>query len=409
MMAALSTSTASRCPDADGLMEAAARQTGLSDYGDPARNAGLQAFVAALRGELWDALPEAGRAFAADYAVHMLVTRLKLVADRKAYTEIARQKIAAPLIVVGPPRSGSTLLHTLLALDPEAMSPEHWVCEEPSPPLALGAPSGERMAQAERWMMAPLQRVPDIFVTHPYIIEEGSGALAECGSDILNKAFSCQQLWCWYRSASYRRYLEEGDHAAAVALHHDFLQHVQWGASGGHWALKGSDHLLRLAELAAQYPDALLIWTHRDLKQQLGSLANIQVILCGVAGRVPTGEERDAVGREAIELQLACFRKGMRDRDRIGEARFVDVSYHDVMADPVRAVARIYDRAGRIMSEAHKAAIGEWLANNAQTKHGVHRYSTDEFGLGPQATNRQFAVYVERFGHGYDIRPPTSE
>jgi hypothetical protein len=387
-------------------MELAARQTGLADFGDPARDEGLRVFAAGLRDENWDQLSEDVRAFAVEYAVHMLATRLRLIADRKQHPQIAAQRIERPLIVVGPPRSGSTLLHTLLSLDPDAMAPEHWICHEPSPPPALGPPSPERLERAEQRTMAPLRRIPDIFATHPYIVEEGSGALAECGSDILNKVFAAQQLWCWYRAEAFRRYLLEADHTAAVGFHHDFLQHVQWGGTGTRWALKGSDHLLRLQALAAQYPDALLIWTHRDLAQQLGSLASIQVILCGITGDTPTGAAREAVGREAIAHQLASFEKGMRTRDRIGENRFLDVSYHDVMASPVPTVERIYARAGLPMGEAHKAAILNWLARNPATRHGAHGYSTDEFGLGAEATNRQFKAYLDRFGFGYGVRPP---
>jgi Sulfotransferase family len=344
-----------------------------------------------------------------DYMVHLLATRLKLIADRKLHPEIARQEIRRPMIVVGPPRTGSTLLHTLLSLDPDHMSPEHWNCLEPSPPLALGAPSRERLDRAEKRMMALFEQVPDIFVTHPYMIEEGAGALAECGSDILNMVFTCQQLWCFYRGESYRRYLLEADHTVALGFHHDFLQHLQWGNKGKCWALKGSDHMLWLGEIAAQYPDAMLLWTHRDLAQQLGSLANIQSILCGLTGYPVSGEAREAVGRLAIEHQRASLQKGMSARDRIGEDRFFDVSYHDVMANPVRTVERIYERFGLKMSEQHVAAIRDWLERNPQTKHGAHKYSSEEFGLEADAINRRFKDYVDRFGFGFDIRPSLME
>jgi hypothetical protein len=396
-------------PDAEALKEAAVSRTKLSDFGDKALDVGLDAFWSSLRDELWSRMPTEARAAAVEYGIHMLATRLRLVADRERYASIKEQEIRRPLIVVGPPRSGSTLLHTLLNLDPDAMAPEHWICLEPSPPLALGAPSAERVSAAEQRMMSLYERIPDIFVTHPYLLDEGAEALAECGSDILNMAFACQQMWCLYRTQGFRRYLLEADHTAAVGFHHDFLQHLQWGSGGRHWTLKGSDHLLRLEEIAARYPDATLIWTHRDLSQQLGSLASIQAILSGVATEPVSGAARDALGREAIEMQCATFEKGMRARDRIGEGRFIDVSYHDVMAKPVRAVERIYERTGRSMSEAHMVAIGDWLDKNPQTKHGVHKYATDEFGLGPEATNRQFGAYVDRFGFGYGVRPPLAE
>jgi len=397
--------SAAACPAPAQLKQIASSATGLDDFGDPARDTGLDAFVDSLNRETWGVMTDGARATVVDFLTHHLGTRLRLVADRKAHPEIAAQRIVAPLIVVGPPRSGSTLLHTLLSLDPEAMAPEHWQCREPSPPLALGAPTPERLQRAETRMMALFDMIPDIFVTHPYMIEEGSGALAECGSDILNMVSTSQQMWCFWGGDAYRDYLLQADHTAALGFHHDFLQHLQWGQAGAHWALKGSDHMLWLAELAARYPDARLIWTHRDLAQQLGSLASVQSILLGMNGHPVTPEARRAQGAKAVALQHAAIMKGMAARDAIGEDRFVDVSYHDMMAAPLRTVERIYAACGKTVSPAHAAAIEAWLADNHQTKHGVHRHSPDEFALDGDVINRDFAAYRERFGFGFGVRP----
>ena len=394
------------CPDAEALMALAAGQTGLSDFGDPALRMPLEAYVSSLKNEAWAGMTPFAHRQAVDFIVHHLGTRLKLVNDRKNHPEISAQQIRRPMIIVGPPRSGSTLLHTLLSLDPENMAPEHWSCLEPTPPLTLGAPSKERLERADKRMMSLFDLIPDIFVTHPYMIEEGSGALAECGSDIMNMAFTSQQLWCFYRGESYRQYLLGSDHSAALRFHQNFLQHLQWGAKGTRWALKGSDHMLWMGELAAQYPDALLIWTHRDLAQQLGSLASIQAILTGLTGNPLSGEARQAVGRLAIEQQRAAVEKAMSARDAIGEDAFFDVSFHDVMAAPVRTVERIYERYGLKMSAEHADKIREWLANNPPTKHGVHKHSPEDFGMDAKKINHDFAEYVDRFGFGFGIRPP---
>lgn len=393
------------CPSAEHFETLARQRTGLEDFGDAALRAGLVAFTASMSEEVWPGMSAAARAVAAEYVTHVLATRLRLVGDRKAYPEIAAQRISAPLIVVGPPRSGSTLLHTLLSLDPDNMAPEHWICREPSPPVALGAPTAERLRQADERMAGLFSLIPDIFVTHPYMIEEGSGALAECGSDILSLAFTSQQLWCFWGGESYRRYLLEADHGAALGLHHDFLQHSQWGQAGKRWALKGSDHMLWMGELAAQYPEAKLIWTHRDLAQQLASLASVQSILLGLRGQPVSEAERRAQGRRAIELQHASLAKAMRAREAAGDQRFLDVSYHDVMHDQVAAVERIYDWAGLTMSGRHADAIRAWLADHHQTKHGAHRHSPGEFGMDADAINADFADYREKFGFGFGIRP----
>jgi hypothetical protein len=395
----------SHCPSPERLKAVASEQTRLDDFGDSRRDAGLSALVGSIEEESWRNMTHQARRVVVDYLSHQLVSRLRLVADRKAFPEIARQEIKAPLIVVGPPRSGSTLLHTLLSLDPDNMAPEHWICREPSPPLARGAPSPDRLARAERRMMDLFNLIPDVFVTHPYMIEEGSGALAECGSDILSLAFTAQQLWCFWGGDSYRDYLLRADHSAAVGLHHDFLQHIQWGNSGRRWALKGSDHMLWLVELAARYPDAKLIWTHRDLSQQLASLASVQAILRGLTGNPVTPQSRRAQGKKAMEFQWAITEKAMKARDAIGEQRFYDSDYHELMADHVAGVRRIYEWAGLEMSEQHVRNIRQWLAGHQQTKHGAHRHSPEEFGMNGETINELFAPYVERFGFGFGIRP----
>jgi hypothetical protein len=394
-------------PDPTAMIELASHETGLTDFGDARLGPPLEAALRAFRLEAWPKMPEPFRRLAVRYLADFLTSRLQVVADRKRHPEIARIEIRRPLIIIGPPRSGSTLLHTLLSLDPENIAPPHWVCLEPSPPPGLGEPAQGRIARAETRMKAFFDQIPDVYVTHPYMIEEGANALAECGTDIMSMALTCQAMWAYYPIPSYREYLLGGDHGGAVAFHHDFLQHVQWGGGASRWALKGSDHLTWLRELHAQYPDANLIWTHRDLAQLLGSQASIIGILRGLSGPVDA-DDRRRVAAEAIEHQQKLFEKGMRARDAIGEDRFYDVSYHDVMADPVRTVERIYERFGLSLSATAAENIRDWAARNPQAKHGVHKHSPDEFGLQADAINRQFAGYRERFGFGFGVRPPLS-
>jgi hypothetical protein len=394
-------------PNPAALMELASQETSLTDFGDARLAPPLEAALGAFRREAWPKMPEPFRRMAVRYLADFLVSRLQIVADRKRYPEIAKVEIRRPLIIVGPPRSGSTLLHTLLSLDPDNLAPPHWVCLEPSPPPGQGEPAQARIDRAEARMKGFFDQIPDVYVTHPYMIEEGANALAECGTDIMSMALTCQAIWAYYPIPGYLEYLLNGDHSGAVDFHHDVLQHVQWGRSASRWVLKGSDHLTWLSELHARYPDAGLIWTHRDLAQLLGSQASIDGILRGLSGPV-TEEGRRRVALEAIEHQQKLFEKGMRSRDTIGEDRFFDVSYHDVMADPVRVVERIYERFGLTLSAAAARNIRDWVARNPQTKHGVHKHSPDDFGLEAEAINRQFAAYRERFGFGFGVRPPLS-
>ena len=87
------------CPGAAVFRDMACERTGLSDFGDAAREAGLEAYVASMAEEVWPGMTGKAREVAAEYVTHQLATRLRLIADRKAYPEIAREKVAAPLIV----------------------------------------------------------------------------------------------------------------------------------------------------------------------------------------------------------------------------------------------------------------------------------------------------------------------
>ena len=117
-----------QCPDADALLAAASARTGLTDFGAAEREVPLRALVKAVRTECWGAMTPSARSLAADYLVHLLCNRLRLMADREAHPQIAQERLLGPMIVVGPPRSGSTLVHKLLSLDPDHLSPEHSLC-----------------------------------------------------------------------------------------------------------------------------------------------------------------------------------------------------------------------------------------------------------------------------------------
>lgn len=106
-----------------------------------------------------------------------------------------------------------------------------------------------------------------------------------------------------------------------------------------------------------------------------------------------------------MEFQWAITDKAMKSREAIGDDRFFDSNYHELMADHVEGVRRIYDWAGLTMSDRHADAIRNWLANHHQTKHGQHRHSPEEFGMSAERINEQFASYTEKFGFGFGIRP----
>jgi hypothetical protein len=278
---------------------------------------------------------------------------------------------------------------------------------EPSPPPKLGPPAPERLAATEARLTRFLDQIPDMRIMHSYFVEEGASALGEDAYDIMIMAQTSKGHWYFYPIDSYIEYLLSGDHSAALEFHSHFLQHCQWGQENKIWALKAADHLVWLPYLHVRYPDAALLWTHRDLAQQLGSAASVFHTSRGLSAPV-SPDDRPRLGREAAELERRIYHIGMKARDEIGEAPFFDVSYHDLMADPAKVIERIYTHYGRAFTPQFAEAIRDWVKNNPQSKHGVHRHSPEEFGLERDVINAEFAGYTQRFGFGFGIRPPLS-
>lgn len=389
------------------LMHAATQETGFDDFGDGRFLAPLNALVDSFRHDAWPKMTSLARQGAVGSLVSYLANRLRVVADRNRYPAIQSVDVRNPFIVVGPPRSGSTLLHTLLNQDPENIGVPHWLCLEPSPPPGLGEPTALRLAAADAAVEAYLDRLPEIRVQHSYFVEEGSSAMGECGSEILVMAFTTKTFWYYYPVDSYIDYLLSADHSGAMDFHHSFLQHLLWRREDRRCALKAADHMVWLGDLHKQYPDANFLWTHRDLAEMFGSVASVFSTCRGMSGPVPA-DARPQMGRAAIELERQIFAHAMAARDAAGEDRFHDVSYHDLMANPVETVRRVYERFGLKLSEQAAANIREWVARNPQTRHGVHKHSPDDFGFSADDINRQFKAYGERFGFGFGIRPALS-
>ena len=203
-------------PDSTTLIELAAKATGLDDFGDPRLRPPLDAMVASFKRDAWPQMTPKARQYAAGTLVEYLGSRMKIVADRKRYPEIAKVEVGEPWIVIGPPRSGSTLLHTLLSMDPDAIAAPLWVCAEPSPPPKLGEASPERLAAANARLTKFLDQIPDMRIMHSYFVEEGANALGEDGHEIMIMANTSKGHWYYYAIDGYIDYLLSGDHSAAL-------------------------------------------------------------------------------------------------------------------------------------------------------------------------------------------------
>jgi len=376
--------------DPDALERRAALRAGVESDVPPMFREGLRELVRALESEA--RLSLLGRISARTQILRLLENRARLAADRARFPEIAREPIARPLFVVGLPRTGTTLLHALLAQDPATRTPLAWEAREPSPPPERESFERDaRIAPCARELEGLYRMLPEFRAIHPMEAQWPQECVA-----ITAHAFLSLQFSTTWRIPSYTAWLDRQDHSAAYALHRRVLQHLQWRNPRDRWVLKTPGHLWTLETLFATYPDAGVIHTHRDPVRVLASLGSLATILRKVASDAfdPAG-----IGREwGPELALGLTRaSAFRTREPALADRFVDVQFGELMRDPLEVVQRIYANFGLALGDEARARMQRFLADNPREKHGVHRYRLEDFGLDEAAERRRFSAYSEAF------------
>lgn len=376
----------------EALTSAATAATGLDDLGDVPYLEPLTVLVEALEREA--RLDDARRGQVTGTLVGLLVKRLQLVRDRVQFPAIAGEVVVAPIIVVGAPRTGSTHLHALLGQDPANRVPLFWEQNLPSPPPERATYTTDpRIAQIEA---AVTQMPAELLKRHPVAANRPE----QCNL-LLDWSFVNFALLASYEIPSYRDWLFDTDHTPAYEAHRRMLQHLQWRAPG-QWVLKYPKHLLALDTLLQTYPDARLVWTHRDPAVVLPSVASLTGYM-----RSPTpGYDPVRFGPEWATMEEMVLRRGLSTRDRNPDPhRDHDVHYADLMRDPIGTIEGVYDQFGLTLTAEAARAMQAWIDGHPQREHGTHRYTAEEFGLSTDRLRRRFSFYSERFGIEPESKP----
>jgi Sulfotransferase family len=373
--------------DAEALLEHAQRETGLSDYGDPTLAPRLAHAVDEIRKSLVH--PEGEREAAA--VIHwLLISRLQFFADRVRHP-IAEERIVRPVFATGEPRSGTTLLHALLSVDPDARALRFWEVMFPSPPPGLAAPDDPRRARADADWRDIARAIPRWLAAHPYNDMLGDG-LPECER---TWAFDFRMLTpsAWWRVPMRMITTLPADPPAQYRLHRMILQHCQYARAPKYWVLKGF-HGRRLATMFATYPDACMVWVHRDPVQTIAS----QIVLFGQINESLAGSlDWKAFAAATLAGSKQNFRAHL-DEPMIDDPRIHHVRYPDFVRDPIGTIRSFYEKYQIPFGEPARSAMAAYLAENRSDRYGKFVYSTDVLGEDVELLHREFAPYRERFG-----------
>jgi hypothetical protein len=376
------------------LIDAARRRTGLDDFGDEAFREPFERVVRALDGEA--RLNLVGRIAARQDLLRLLSNRLRMIDDAKRHPDILDEPIRRPIFVTGLPRTGTTLLHGLLAQDPSSRAPLTWEMMFPSPPPRRRPGARDRRAAlAERQIRWFHRLSPEFRTIHPT-----GGDLPEECLVIASHAFVSFQFQTMYDVPSYEAWLEQQDLRAVYRWHRRFLQQLQWRSPAARWVLKAPAHLFGFEALFDAYPDAAIVLTHRAPLEVVGSLASLTAVL---RGTFSDDVDPFAVGAEMTRRWSGALFGALRARDagRVPGERIVDVSYSELMRDPIGVVDRIYRSFrsfGLELTAEVEARMRTYLAANPKDKSGRHRYTLEEFGLDAAEESVRYADYARRFG-----------
>lgn len=377
----------------ESLLAEARRRAGLEEFGSAWFLEPLGVMLAALRAEA--KLSEAGVAAHRERILAALVNRLRTVEALERHPEILHERGEVAGIIVGLPRTGSTMLHRLLATAPGLTALKWWEAQNyaPFPGEERGRPS-ERIAFAERLLDSMLEHNPDLLSIHPFQVHGADEEII-----ILDQFFIGTMPEAYAYIPSYSAWLKRTDQRPAYEDLRTVLKFLQWQdpqRAGKRWVLKTPGHLAALDTVLAVFPEAQLIMTHRDPLSTVPSYCSLVTALHEL-GAVQV--DRATVGRFTARRWAEMLERFTQLRDELGGQRFIDVPYEALQADPLGQWRRVLERLGEPVTAGTERAAAQWLKDNAREKRAAHRYTLGEFGLDREGLERAFATYRARFLH----------
>jgi hypothetical protein len=379
--------------DEAGLLAEARTNTGLRDFGEDAFREPLSVLLRSLREEA--PLNALGRGMFRGRIIESLETRLKAQEWVVRHPEILDEEIEAPIVVVGLMRTGTTMLHRILACDPRNHAAMWWETRFPAPNRDTNWREPDpRIAPAKAEVAAILAADPRQASIHPW------DALAPDEEImLLEHSFLSHVPEAFANLPSYRSWLDEQDWTPAYVYLRKLLQSLQWqkrqrGLIRERWVLKTPGHLGYIDTLFSVFPGACVIQTHRDPLETVPSAASMNHALWAIYS---DEEAANAAGAQWQERLAWGTRRCMASRQRYAENRFVDISFRDAMRDPVAEIERAYGRFGIEMTVEARAAMNQWRTDHPRDKRPAHAYALADYGLTEEGIKAAFSEYRSQY------------
>ena len=378
-------------PSRESLVAHAIEQTGLSDFGETWFFANIDALIPALNSQAQ--LSEAGIFGAQHMIVSGLVSRLRHVDLIKKNPEILEEEVNVSAVLTGLPRTGSTMLHRMLAAAPDLTAVKWYEAQNYVPlPGEVRGDAALRREAAEGVLAYMLSAIPELMSIHPMSIDQPDEEVI-----ILGQLFSSSMIESTYYVPDYAAWLSGQDPCRAYEDLIIILKSLQWQDSarkGKKWVLKTPGHLMALDTVLGVFPQAKIIMTHRDPIATIPSYCSMESSLYKLGSETISNSMIGTYWFDRLDAWLDSF---MEARAMADASRFMDIDYRDMISDPVAVGQNVLDFCAIPLSREIEAGMSEWVEANRREHRAAHKYSLEDFSLTEEGIRSHYKKYIRKF------------
>lgn len=344
----------------------------------------------------YGAMSDSGTQAATNQLRKILYHRLRMAGDRARIPGIATEEIKRPVFVVGMPRSGTSMLHSLLATQPGSETPVWWMSVDPSPPPGEVPVSAQRLRYAALELDLFMLRAQPLLALHPYW-DARDQAIVE-NEEIFTLDFqNAYAMKCYDVPTLSVDINAPVDSLGAYKFLREFMQHFQWNRSITHWVSKGISHQYSLASLFEVFPDAIVLWTHRNPTDILPSTYAIMSVVFGTINNW-SGDPRKLAAADLDNMRTSL--KTLMNDPAVHDPRVHHIDFKKLSLDPTATIRSIYEKEDLDFNSEFEAGVKAWLADprNASSRWGRYQYTYDQYGVDVVEIDKSFAEYRRHFG-----------
>ncbi|MGB8365329.1 MAG: sulfotransferase family protein [Rhizomicrobium sp.] len=374
----------------DQLHELVAKEVGSSDFGGADYLPGLRVLLQSM--DYDPHFSEKGRRYAWGTVVGVLKGRAQAIKSMAENPDFGRYAISSPVVITGIPRTGTTALHKLMAVDDRFQGLQTWLLDAPMP-----RPPMERWVDYPQFhktvavLEARYREAPNKRAAHNMVAEQ----VDECCL-VLRQGFVSNLWGCGWSAPTYDAWWQCQSEWPCYEHFYRCMQLIGSNEPEKRWLLKNPGHIDNLDLLFAVFPDAKVIQTHRDPAKAVPSLCALLMQLHAMM------EEGRYEQRAHIMLarEVAKWANAVRKADRVREkhpGQVLDIIHGDFHRDPMAVVKRIYGFIGMELTARAITDMTQRIAEKPELSHGVHRYNIADFGLTEDEVRERFGNYVQRF------------